>query len=237
MINGTLRSRQGYLFDEEVQVLKRSSGAGNNFAHGYFGYGDYHCSTFEEMLRRQVEKCGCLETVLFMHSLGGGTGSGFGTRILAEVADILPKVNRAVTSVLPSKEASDVVTSPYNMLLALKKISDCASVSFPVDNNKLAELGRLSGFGRPSRCDKVNETAESGFYSMNVTIAKVLSDLTNFTGFQEDRRTYLFDIKGRLSNPKKHFLTTSTSLSDGNKATKFSQYAARSSQVGYSFIS
>jgi tubulin epsilon len=238
VINGTLRSRQGSLFDEEEQILKRSSGAGNNFAHGYFGYGDYHCDRLVDMFRRQLEACECAESVLFMHSLGGGTGSGLGTRAIAEVADYAPKLNRVAASILPSTSASEVVTSPYNVLLALKQLSDFATVVLPIDNNKLAQLvqsARSSRYAFPgdNLHNEKENAAREGYASMNKTVALLLSDLTTQACYQGERCTFLFDMQQRLTLPRQHFLTASTTLSEGNKAIRFSQYAPVGTSVSF----
>ena len=54
-----------------------------------------------------------------MHSMGGGTGSGLGTRILGMLEDDYPEVFRFSTVVFPE---DDVVTGPYNSLLALNEL-------------------------------------------------------------------------------------------------------------------
>jgi len=50
--------------------------------------------------------------------LGGGTGSGVGSRIVGLLGDYYPEVFRFTASVFPSKD-DDVVTSPYNSLFSL----------------------------------------------------------------------------------------------------------------------
>jgi len=45
-------------------------------------YGPKYKSDIEEKVRNSVEKCDSLQGFFFLHSLGGGTGSGLGTFIL-----------------------------------------------------------------------------------------------------------------------------------------------------------
>jgi tubulin epsilon len=59
------------------QSINRSDvGAGNNFAHGFHGYGPQYRETVSDMVRRVVERCDAVQSLCLLHSLGGGTGSG-----------------------------------------------------------------------------------------------------------------------------------------------------------------
>lgn len=74
-----------------------------------------------------------------MHSLGGGTGSGLGTYLLTLLEDHFPNVYRFSTVVFPSED-DDVITSPYNTVLALQELTDHADCVLPVDNASLANI-------------------------------------------------------------------------------------------------
>ena len=71
--------------------------------------------------------------------MGGGTGSGLGTNVLNILADDFGDVERLVTPVYPS-ENDDVITSPYNSILAMKELTEHADTVFPVDNSSLASI-------------------------------------------------------------------------------------------------
>jgi tubulin epsilon len=76
--------------------------------------------------------------------MGGGTGSGLGTRILSLLEDDYPEVFRFSTVVFPE---DDVVTGPYNSILALNELSEHADCVLPIDNSALYEiLGRIEKF-------------------------------------------------------------------------------------------
>ena len=49
--------------------------------------------------------------------IGGGTGSGVGSYIVSMLEDLYPEVYRFSTCVFPTED-DDVVTSPYNAILA-----------------------------------------------------------------------------------------------------------------------
>ncbi len=63
-----------------------------------------------------------------IHSLGGGTGSGFGTYILGLLEEYYADVFRCnlfifrfTTSIFPNND-DHVVTSPYNSMLSLNEV-------------------------------------------------------------------------------------------------------------------
>jgi tubulin epsilon len=109
------------------------SGAGNNWAQGHMEYGPKYKLEIEEKVRSAAEKCDSLQGFFFLHSLGGGTGSGLGTYILEDLEDLYPSVFRFSTCVFPSQD-DDVITSPYNSMLALNTLINSADCILPVDN-------------------------------------------------------------------------------------------------------
>lgn len=62
-----------------------------------------------------------------------GTGSGLGTSVLKLLEDEFPEVCRIVTAVYPSHE-DDVITSPYNSVLAMRELSEHAQCVLPIEN-------------------------------------------------------------------------------------------------------
>ena len=102
-------------------------------------YGPKYKDQIEDTVRKQVEMCDSLQGFFFLHSLGGGTGSGLGTYILQDLADVYPSVFKFSTCVFPSND-DDVITSPYNSMLALNVLIDSADCIMPVDNQALFEI-------------------------------------------------------------------------------------------------
>lgn len=62
-----------------------------------------------------------------------GTGSGLGSRVLSLLEEEFPEVCRIVTAVYPSAE-DDVVTSPYNSVLAMRELTEHADCVLPIEN-------------------------------------------------------------------------------------------------------
>jgi tubulin epsilon len=128
ILNGDLKD----IF-EARQCISDQSGAGNNWARGHHMYGPMYKEEIEEKVRQAAERCDSLQGFFFLHSLGGGTGSGLGSYIIRDMADLYPSVFRFSTCVFPSED-DDVVTSPYNSMLALNVLIENADCVLPVDN-------------------------------------------------------------------------------------------------------
>jgi hypothetical protein len=74
-----------------------------------------------------------------MHSLGGGTGSGLGTYILGRLEDQYASTYRFTTAVFPSED-DDVITSPYNSVLAIHELVQHANCVLPIENQALMDM-------------------------------------------------------------------------------------------------
>ncbi|KAG6580075.1 tubulin epsilon chain-like [Phytophthora cinnamomi] len=134
----TMAGTLGELFDQQ-QLLTDVSGSGNNWAHGHCVYGPKYREQLQDKLHRAVELCDSLQSFFVMHSMGGGTGSGLGTYILGLLEDQYPDVYRFATVVFPSED-DDVVTSPYNSMLALRELTEHADCVLPIENEALMDL-------------------------------------------------------------------------------------------------
>ncbi|KAL7752456.1 hypothetical protein RI367_001990 [Sorochytrium milnesiophthora] len=126
------------LFDPH-QIISDTSGSGNNWSVGYHTYGPQHREGIVEATRKEAESCDALQSFFIVQSLGGGTGSGLGSYVTELYADEFPDVYRFNTVVMPSKD-DDVVTSPYNSVLSLQKLTDYSDCVLPIENAALFEI-------------------------------------------------------------------------------------------------
>ncbi|KAI8834075.1 Tubulin/FtsZ family, GTPase domain-containing protein [Chytriomyces cf. hyalinus JEL632] len=138
VINQVMQSPVRTLF-EGSQIISSNSGSGNNWAVGYSIYGQEFESQISESLRQQAEQCDNLQSFFQITSLGGGTGSGLGSKVGELLADEYPRVYRFATAVCPSAN-DDVVTSPYNTILSLWKLIQNADCVLPVENQALIDI-------------------------------------------------------------------------------------------------
>jgi len=106
VVENTLRAPLGQHWSfNQRGTLTCQSGSGNNWARGYHTYGPKYRSDVCELLRRearsvykdaaphnhllvtrpsraQAEACDHLSSVLFLQSMAGGTGAGFGSFVV-----------------------------------------------------------------------------------------------------------------------------------------------------------
>ncbi|XP_041932042.1 tubulin beta chain-like isoform X3 [Alosa sapidissima] len=129
---GNLFSPDNYIFGQ--------NGAGNNWAKGHYTEGSELIDEILDKVRRESEACDWLQGFQLLHSLGGGTGSGLGSLLLAKVREEFPDRMMSTFSVLPSPKVSDTVVEPYNATLSVHQLLDHADASFCFDNEALYDI-------------------------------------------------------------------------------------------------
>ncbi|XP_061741813.1 tubulin epsilon chain-like isoform X1 [Nerophis ophidion] len=217
---------QGPLRDvfHSTQLLTDVSGAGNNWAVGHMTYGSTYREKIVDKLRKAAEQCDCLQSFFLLNSMGGGTGSGLGTKVLSLLKDEFPEVCRIVTPVYPSLE-DDVIISPYNSILAMRELTENADYVLPVGNQALIEmLNKISHtcHGQKSRSIPKGDVlvprkggltgSERPFDAMNDIVAKMLLDLTSSARFGGSLNMDLNEIPMNLVPfPGLHYLVPSLS--------------------------
>ena len=228
VLNETLNGPLGELFDGR-QLIKDVSGSGNNWAHGHCVYGPQYHDRIYEAVRQATELCDSLQSFFFIHSLGGGTGSGLGTYILKMLEDDFQDVYRFTTAVIPSRN-DDVITSPYNSMLSLNELARHADCVLPIENQALmdicAEAGTMKARGEHNGGGHIvtstlsdgglgaarKKKKHDGFDAMNNIAAHVLTNLTCSMRFPGSLNVDLNEITTNLVPfPGLHFLMPSLS--------------------------
>uniref|UniRef100_I3JZK5 Tubulin epsilon 1 n=2 Tax=Oreochromis TaxID=8139 RepID=I3JZK5_ORENI len=191
VVNQILQGPLREVFDS-TQLLTDVSGSGNNWAVGNMTYGSAYREKIVDKLRKAAEQCDCLQCFFLIHSMGGGTGSGLGTRVLSLLEEEFPEVCRIITSIYPSAE-DDVITSPYNSVLAMNKLTEHADCVLLVENQSLVDIVNkikiMSHGTKPGLIIKRNSTVTSGqgglsgaekpFDAMNNIVANLLLNITS----------------------------------------------------------
>ncbi|GMF25534.1 unnamed protein product [Phytophthora fragariaefolia] len=160
------------------------AGRGNNWAMGYYGprlkapapaftslaLGDRRelVEYVMESLRREVEAVDCYQGSVVMHSLGGGTGSGLGCRVLESMRDTYPKAYIATASVAPSWTRGDSPLQNYNAVLTLACLQEVADAVIYKDND---ELLRTAGYWKAV----IQERVGADISKEHVSLAEVNS--------------------------------------------------------------
>ncbi|MEQ2232459.1 Tubulin epsilon chain [Ilyodon furcidens] len=246
VVNGILQGPLREVFDS-TQLLTDVSGSGNNWAVGHLTYGSAYRDSIVNTLRKTAEHCDCLQCFFLIHSMGGGTGSGLGTRVLSLLEEEFSDVCRIVTAMYPSAE-DDVITSPYNSVLAMRELTEHADCVLPVENQSLVDIvnkiSLMSHGAKPGCVLKKDCTVTSGhgslsptekpFDAMNNIVANLLLNITSSARFEGSLNMDLNEIAMNLVPfPRLHYLVPSLTplytLADVNIPTRSRTFDTRSS--------
>ncbi|XP_066594708.1 tubulin beta-1 chain-like [Prorops nasuta] len=129
----------GQLFRPDNFVFGQS-GAGNNWAKGYYTEGAELIDSVLEVVRKECENSDCLQGFQLTHSLGGGTGSGMGTLLISKIRDEYPDRIISTYSVVPSPKVSDTVVEPYNAVLSIDPLAFYTDQVYCIDNEALYDI-------------------------------------------------------------------------------------------------
>lgn len=164
-----------FSFDPKC-VAVAESGRGGNFALGYSAEANGHrllgasppspaaatppsrlLDQAIDCIRREVESCHGthLGTMLF-HSLGGGTGSGLGIRLVEEIRDLCPSSALLTASVLPMTLGENPLQC-LNSALALSALQELADGVLLYENDRLLAGAEAA----PRRHSGAHSTASS----------------------------------------------------------------------------
>jgi len=188
-----------------------ASGAGNNWAKGHYTEGAEQIEAVMEKVRAQQEKCDASQAFSLYHSIGGGTGSGFGTLILLKIRDAFPDKITCSYSIYPSPKVSDTVVEPYNAVLSTHQLLENSDETFIIDNEALMNIQH----------NVLKVTSDADFKKMNALIAKVCSGVTCPLRFQGSINADLRKLGTNLVPfPRLHFFMIGESPLEevGNKS-------------------
>nr|XP_027195281.1 tubulin beta chain-like [Dermatophagoides pteronyssinus] len=138
-IDAVRASCVGQLFRPDNFIFG-NTGAGNNWAKGHYTEGAELVDSVMEIIRKETEKCDCIQGFQLSHSLGGGTGSGMGTLIMSRIREEFPDRILTSFSVLPSTKVSDTIVEPYNAILSIHELIENTEETFCIDNEALYDI-------------------------------------------------------------------------------------------------
>ncbi|KAJ8103121.1 Tubulin/FtsZ, GTPase domain-containing protein [Lipomyces tetrasporus] len=162
---------QGDLFRPD-SFISADSGAGNNWAKGFYTEGAELMEGIMDIVRREAENTDSLQGFQVSHSLGGGTGSGLGTLLLSKIREEYPDRMLCTYSVLPSPKVSDTVTEPYNAVLSFHQLVENSDETFCLDNEALYDIAT-----------KTLKVSQPDYSDLNKLISMVMSGVTTCLRF------------------------------------------------------
>ncbi|KAF7317160.1 Tubulin beta chain [Mycena chlorophos] len=200
----------GGLFSPDT-YLHGQSGAGNNWAKGFYTEGAELIDAIMDVLRKESEKCDVLQGFQILHSIGGGTGSGLGCLLLTKMREEYPDRMLATFSILPSPKVSETVVEPYNAMLSAHQLLDNSDLTFCIDNEAL--------YGIATRSLKVSTPT---FDTLNGLIAKVMCGVSTSLRFPGQLNGDLRKLGMNLIPfPRLHFLMPSYAPFVSGEAAKY----------------
>ncbi|KAJ3023922.1 Tubulin beta-1 chain [Thoreauomyces humboldtii] len=164
-------SPYGQLYRPDNFVFGQS-GAGNNWAKGYYTEGAELVESVLDVVRKEAEGSDSLQGFQVFHSLGGGTGSGMGSLLVSKIREEFPDRMLCTFSVMPSPKVSDTVVEPYNATLAVHQLVENSDLSFMIDNEALYDI-----------CLRTLKIASPAYSDLNHLVSTVISGITTCLRF------------------------------------------------------
>lgn len=155
----------------------------------YMKENTYLLETASEMIRKEIEKIDYYLGTMMIYSLGGGTGSGLGSRLLEEMKDDYGGNYIYNTVVFPSKVGESPLQH-YNCLLSLAKLHEFSDAVIYFQNDKINNYLSYS-LGKKSTETLVNLT------NINEYIVSLLSYMLKINDSNLDR--FYNDIVSELT--------------------------------------
>lgn len=168
----------------------QQAGRGNNWAMGYYGPKlkspplKYTSELVDdrkdlidlvmESLRRESESVDYYQGSIVMHSLGGGTGSGLGCRVMERIRDTYPKAYLVTASVAPSCTRGDTPLQNYNAVLTLKCLQEVADAVIYKDND---DMLRTASYWKSLISNSVGKGTANQRVSLEETNCMAAADL------------------------------------------------------------
>ncbi|KAI5169564.1 tubulin alpha, partial [Pancytospora epiphaga] len=175
-------------------LISGKEDAANNYARGHYTVGKEMVEQVMEAIRRMSDKCESLQGFMIFHSFGGGTGSGFGSLLMEQLATEHKKKSKLEFSVYPAPRVATAVVEPYNSILTTHATLEHSDCSFLVDNEAIYDMCKNLGIDRPAYVD------------INRIIAQVVSSITASLRFDGSLNVDLAEFQTNLvPYPRIHF--------------------------------
>jgi Tubulin/FtsZ family, GTPase domain len=155
----------------QQNCVNQYNGSGNNWAQG-FNPTSESFSWSSNLIRKEVERAENLDALLMVKSVAGGTGSGFGSRLLQSLRDEFPKKSIVSLEALPFG-AGEVCVQSINAVLSIAATYEYADMICPFDNSEI--LTRMNQ--KHSSFSLINQAVASSFCHQVVPDCLSLSKL------------------------------------------------------------
>lgn len=95
-----------------------------------------------DAVRKEVERCDCIQGFQLAHSLGGGTGSGMGSLMISKLREEYPDRIMSTFTMFPTSKSKKpgIVVEPYNVALSVPELIESANITFCFDGDQLSDM-------------------------------------------------------------------------------------------------
>ena len=182
------------LFHPE-QLITGKEDAANNYARGHYTVGKEAIDLTIDRIRRLADICTGLQGFIIFHSIGGGTGSGFGSLLLERLAVDYGKKTKLEVNIYPAPQVSTAIVEPYNSILTTHCSLEFSDVAFLMDNEAIYDI-----------CVRNLDIARPTYTNLNRLIAQIVSSLTSSLRFDGALNVDLSEFQTNLvPYPRIHF--------------------------------
>lgn len=184
---------------ENIFISKEGGGAGNAWSTGY-SQAEKVEEEIMDMIEREADGSDSLEGFMLIHAINGGTGSGFGSFLLEKLNENYPKKLIQTYSVFPNllTSTSEIVPSPYNSILTLKRLILNSDSVIVFDNSALQSIASEGVKMHSPSNDQVNSLISTIMCSSTTTL--------RYPGYMNNDMISL--IAPLVPTPRCHFLMT-----------------------------
>jgi len=162
------------LFHPEF-LLAGKEDAANNYARGHYTIGKELIDATLDRIRKSADNCEGLQGFLIFHSFGGGTGSGFTSLLMENLAqEYGGKKCKLQFAIYPAPEVATAVVEPYNSVLTTHATLEHSDCVFMMDNQAIYNI-----------CKKNLGVERPHYTNLNRLISQAVSAITaslRFTG-------------------------------------------------------
>ncbi len=154
------------LFHPEQLITGKENAAGL-YARGKYRVSLEYIDRVMDRTRKLTDGCDDLQGFIVMMSVGGGTGSGFGTAILERLTQEYRGLSKMVFAIYPqANSGATPIVAPYNTLFALSEVMTYADACVLLDNEKAYD-----------HCQKFADIGRPTHHNLNVVMALAMAEI------------------------------------------------------------
>ncbi|CAD8116428.1 unnamed protein product [Paramecium primaurelia] len=144
-INEIQNSEYRGLFHPDNFIVDKQDSS-KTFAKGFYKQEGEIIEKGMDRIRKFTINCSDLQGFFVFHSVGGGTGSGFGSLLLEQISINYPKKPVIGFSIFPSRIQSQNTYEPYNYMLTMNSLLEHTDVCAVLDNQAIFDTSKLLKF-------------------------------------------------------------------------------------------